>query len=80
MKFWIMIIVGECSSGDDSVFDDDYMQLVIPGTHGFNDSDSDEQRIATHVDEKFIGLGGVSLKFVQQDISTIFAEWETFVV
>jgi hypothetical protein len=50
-----MIIVGECSSGGDSDFSDDYMQVVIPGTHAVNDSDSGddgvEQRIVTHVDE-----------------------------
>jgi hypothetical protein len=69
---------GECSSGDDC------MQVVIPGTHAVKDGDSGddsvEQRIATHVDEKSIGLGGVSVKSVQQDIITNFAVWETLMV
>jgi hypothetical protein len=78
-----MIIVGECSSGGDSGFGDDYMKVVIPGTHSVNDNDSGddsvEHRIVTHV-EKCIGLGGVSLKSMQQEIITDFAVWETLMV
>jgi hypothetical protein len=76
--------VGECSSGGDNDFGDDYMQVVICGTHSINDSDSGddsiEQRIVTYVDEKNIGLGGVSVKSVQQDIITDFAVWKTLMV
>jgi hypothetical protein len=33
--------ISECSLDDDSVFDNDYTQLVIPGTHVISDSESD---------------------------------------
>jgi hypothetical protein len=52
--------------------------------HAVNDSDSEddcvEQSIATHVDEKSIGLEGVSVKSVQQNIIMNFAVWETSMV
>jgi hypothetical protein len=35
-------IISECSSDEDSVFNNDYTQLVTPGTQVISDSDSDD--------------------------------------
>jgi hypothetical protein len=59
-------IMGQCSSGDDSDFCDDYTQLVTPGIHTISNNDS--ERTVTHD-----GMGGVSMKFVR-----LYASWETF--
>jgi hypothetical protein len=43
-KFWISLdneITGEFSSHDDGVLENDYTQLVTPGTHVIVDSESD---------------------------------------
>jgi hypothetical protein len=62
MKFWMMIMWGnDCNS------DDDYMQLVAPGTHTTSSSDSGNdagQRTVTHADNKAKGMGGESVKCV----------------
>jgi hypothetical protein len=74
--------MGQCSLGDDSDSDDDYTQSVTCGIHkSVSDSDSvndgDEQRTVTH-DEQGIRLGGMSMRFVWQDISMLSAAWEIF--
>jgi hypothetical protein len=68
--------ISEYSSDDDNVFDNDYTQLVTPGTHVISDSDngSDERR------EEIVrvGLGGVSSKFVWENVDSFPASRETF--
>jgi hypothetical protein len=39
MKF--RMIIGECSSGDDSDYGNDYMQLVPPGIHSDSEDEND---------------------------------------
>jgi hypothetical protein len=63
------------SSNKESSEDDDYTQLVLPGTHEI--SDSDDGDIATRDDEQ-MGMGGVSGIFSRQDIGTFSATQETF--
>jgi hypothetical protein len=45
-------IIGQCSMSNDSDFDDDYTQLLIPGTHTISDSESindgEKQRTIMH--------------------------------
>jgi hypothetical protein len=64
--------------GDDSDFDEYYTEFVIPETHTISDSvnDGDEQRTVTH--EQGTEMGGMSMKFVWQDISTLSAAWKIF--
>jgi hypothetical protein len=62
-------IIGQCSMSNNSDFDDDdYTQLVIPGTHTISDSgsinDGERQRTMMH-DEQGVQMGGVSMKFVK---------------
>jgi hypothetical protein len=52
--------------GDDNDFDDDYTQLVTPGTHTISDSAN-----------KGVRMGGVSMKFVWQGISMLSVVQET---
>jgi hypothetical protein len=66
--------ISRYSSNEESSEDDNYMQLVIPGTHKI--SDSDDGNIATH-DEQ-MGMGGVSRIFSWQDTGTFSAIQETF--
>jgi hypothetical protein len=67
---------GECSLADDCDSDDDYTQLVTPGIHtvpNWNSGNDDEQRTVMCVDEQGVGMGGVSMKLVWQDISMLYA-------
>jgi hypothetical protein len=72
----------QCCSSHNGYFNDDYTQLVAPGTHIISNSGSgnygNEQRTATYFDGRGLGIRWVSVKFVSQGISTLSAEEETF--
>jgi hypothetical protein len=63
-------IVSEHSSDDDSVFDNDYKQLVTPGTHVISDSKSDNGSDERQEEIVHVGLGGVSSKLVWENIDS----------
>jgi hypothetical protein len=58
--------IGGFSSGDHIVFDSDYTQLVTPGTHMINDSESDSGSDEQEDKNVNVGLEWVSNKFVWQ--------------
>jgi hypothetical protein len=58
--------LSDYSSDDDSVFDNDYTQLVSTGTHVTSDSESDSAERQEQIIH--IGLGGVSNNFVWENI------------
>jgi hypothetical protein len=66
--------ISEYSSDSDSDFDVDYTQLVTPGTHVISESDRDE----TQEEIVQVELGGVSSKFVWEDIDSFPFSQETF--
>jgi hypothetical protein len=61
MEFEIIEVVNE-------VLDDENVVECETHTTGDSGNDGDDQRTAAHVDEQCIGIGGVSVKFVWQDI------------
>ncbi|XP_021913223.1 piggyBac transposable element-derived protein 4-like [Zootermopsis nevadensis] len=70
--------VSEYTSDDDGVFDNDYTQFVTPGTHVISDSESDNDSEEIQEEIVHVGLGGVSSKFVWENIDSFPASRETF--
>jgi hypothetical protein len=70
--------ISEYSLNFDSVFDNDYAQLVTPGTHVINDTDNDNG--SDEGQEKIIntGLGGMSNKFAWKNTDLFPSSQETF--
>jgi hypothetical protein len=64
----------EYSSDSDNEFDDDYTQLVTPGTHMISESDNDE----TQDEIVEVELGDVSRDFLWEDINSFPASRVTF--
>jgi hypothetical protein len=68
--------ISEYSLDDDSVFDNDYTQLVTPGTHVISNNDNGSDKRQEEI--VHVGLGGVSSKFVWENIDSFPASRETF--
>jgi hypothetical protein len=62
---------------DVSVFYSDFTHLVTPGTHEFSD-ESDNGSHEQQEENVNVGLGGVSNKFVWQNIGSFPVSQETF--
>jgi hypothetical protein len=70
--------ISEYSSNFDSVFNNDYAQLMTPGTLVISDTDNDNGSDEGQEEIVNTGLGGVSNKFVWKNTDSFPASQETF--